>query len=310
MNKTDIEKIKSLPIEEVARRLQLDVVRHKCRCPFHDDTHPSLTFKGGGYRCFACGAHGDVISLTRQLLNLGFVEACQWLAQEGNVILQLPAGTRHSQPTDSGQTVPFDAARYVRYFDHPWLSGVARRFLFDERAIDPRVAGWCRLSSYRDKHDTHWLQIPYFDLQGQLIGIQSRNLSGQRPRFRFPKGSCCSIYNLPVLRMLREGEPLYIAEGASDCWAMLSAGHKAIAIPSATLLKPHQLRQALQHITHSTPLQLHIYPDNDTPGEHLYRKLLLVANELGACLQHHPLPAGCKDYADYYVSLRHQQRNP
>lgn len=307
MNKTDIEKIKSLPIEEVARRLQLNVVRHKCRCPFHDDTHPSLTFKAGTFRCFACGAHGDVISLAQKLLNLSFVETCHWLAQEGNLILHSSSDTRPAQPMDSGQPAPFDAARYVRYFDHPWLSGVARRFLFDERAIDPRVAGWCRLSSYRDKHNTHWLQIPYFDQQGQLIGIQSRNLSGQQPRFRFPKGSRCTIYNLPVLPLLREGEPLYIAEGASDCWAMLSAGHKAIAIPSATLLKPHQLRQALQLIAHHQPLQLHIYPDNDTPGENLYRKLLLVANDIGASLQRHPLPAGCKDFADYYVKTHLRQ---
>ena len=35
---------------------------------------------------------------------------------------------------------------------------------------------------------------------------------------------------------LRPGEPLYITEGCSDCWAMLSSGRKAVAIPSATTL--------------------------------------------------------------------------
>jgi len=71
----------------------------------------------------------------------------------------------------------------------------------------------------------------------QLNGIQNRNLvKGGSPRFRFPQGASCSIYNLPVLNLLRPGETLFIAEGCSDAWSLMSAGHKAIAIPSATLL--------------------------------------------------------------------------
>ena len=44
------------------------------------------------------------------------------------------------------------------------------------------------------------------------------------------------------------GEALFITEGPSDCWAMLSAGHKAIAIPSATLLTKPVLDQLLQSL--------------------------------------------------------------
>ena len=56
---------------------------------------------------------------------------------------------------------------------------------------------------------------------------------GGSPRFRFPQGSRCSIYNLPVLNRLRPGEALYIAEGCSDCWSLLSAGHKAARISAS-----------------------------------------------------------------------------
>ena len=59
---------------------------------------------------------------------------------------------------------------------------------------------------------------------------------GGLPRFRFPRGSHVGMYNKPVIRRLREGDELWITEGPSDCWAMLSAGHKAVAIPSATSL--------------------------------------------------------------------------
>ena len=52
-------------IEGVAERLGLQVIAHKCLCPFHDDTRPSLTFHIGRnrFRCFVCDAHGGAIDL-------------------------------------------------------------------------------------------------------------------------------------------------------------------------------------------------------------------------------------------------------
>ena len=131
-----------------------------------------------------------------------------------------------------GTAKAFDASRYERFFERPWLNDEARRFLFDERRIDPRVVRWCRLTSWKDRQGVPWLQTPYYDREGRLVGVQNRNLvKGATPRFRFPSGSQCGIYNLPVLNLLKPGDRLYITEGCSDCWAMLSAGHKAIAIP-------------------------------------------------------------------------------
>ena len=43
------------------------------------------------------------------------------------------------------------------------------------------------------------------------MGMQNRNLiKGASPRFRFPSGSQCSIYNLPVLNRLKPGERLFL----------------------------------------------------------------------------------------------------
>ena len=46
MQKYDIEKLRSLLCEGVAQRLGLTVNHHKALCPFHDDHHASMTFKG------------------------------------------------------------------------------------------------------------------------------------------------------------------------------------------------------------------------------------------------------------------------
>ena len=296
MDKFELQKLRDLPIEGVAERLGLRVRMHKSLCPFHDDHHASLSFsvRRNSYRCFVCGASGGPIDLVMRHLHVDFKEACRWLADEHNIILDewQPA------PTDEVQKA-FDASRYERFFERPWMNDEARRFLFEERQLDARVVRWCRLTSWKDKQGVPWLQTPYYDRQGQLIGIQNRNLvKGALPRFRFPQGAECTIYNLPVLSLLSPGEALYITEGCSDCWAMLSAGHKAIAIPSATLLKQKDV-ELLSTIHSQLSTSFHMYPDRDEPGERLFLQLQKVLPSL----VHHQLPPGCKDFSDYYLSV-------
>ena len=324
LEKTTILQFRHLPIETVAERLGLHVARHKSLCPFHDDHHASMSFSTSRntFRCFVCGASGGTIDLVMRHLGKSFPEACRWLADANNVILE---EYKPQTPADGKPARPFDASRYGRLFEHPWLSDKAQRFLFEERRLNPRVVAWCRLSSWTDRYGTNWLQIPYFDQEGRLIGIQNRNLDYRKaekevfhekdkadkevlhekdkadkevPRFRFPYGSRCSIYNLPVTAMLRPGEPLYITEGASDCWAMLSAGHKAIAIPSATLLGNADKR-LLKDLAERLGTTFHMFPDRDAPGERLFMQLKEVLPQL----EHHQLPVGCKDFAEYYKSF-------
>ena len=351
LDKSTTQRLRSLPVEAVAERLGLRVVRHKSLCPFHDDHHASLSYSPSRntFRCFVCDARGGTIDLVMRHLNMSFPDACRWLANGTNIILDT---YRPRTPTADRPARPFDAARYGRLFEHPWLSDEARTFLFTERRLDPRVISWCRLTSWTDRQGTHWLQTPYFDASGQLIGLQNRNLDyvkhrgdegeedkrsvdkgkqeqsseakqgraidakqgqgsetkqGQAveakpegreaPRFRFPYGSRCTVYNLPVTAMLRPGEPLFITEGCSDCWAMLSAGHKAIAIPSATLLSQAD-KALLRDLAQRMGTSFHMFPDRDAPGERLFMQL----KEVLPGLQHHQLPPDCKDFAEYYVS--------
>lgn len=361
-DKQTTQRLRSLPVEAVAERLGLRVVRHKSLCPFHDDHHASLSYSPSRntFRCFVCDARGGTIDLVMRHLNMSFPDACRWLANGTNIILDT---YRPRTPTADRPARPFDAARYARLFEHPWLSDEARTFLFTERRLNPRVVSWCRLTSWTDRQGTHWLQTPYFDASGQLIGLQNRNLdygkqkgdegeetgadnkqgqgvegkqeqaidgkqgqavegeqgqgsegkqgqavegdgkqgqgseSREAPRFRFPYGSRCTVYNLPVTAMLRPGEPLFITEGCSDCWAMLSAGHKAIAIPSATLLSQAD-KALLRDLAQRLGTSFHMFPDRDAPGERLYMQL----REVLPGVQHHQLPVDCKDFAEYYVS--------
>ena len=300
MDRIQLQKLRDLPIEGVAERLGLRVVRHKALCPFHDDHHASLSFKvsKNTWRCFVCGASGGTIDLVMRHLGMSFLEACRWLADEHNVIIDTQASS--PTPPQKGRGEPcFNPERYARFFERPWLNDEARRFLFEERRLDPRVVRWCRLTSWKDYNGIPWLQTPYYDRQGKLIGIQNRNLvKGATPRFRFPSGSQCTIYNLSVLNLLKPGEVLFIAEGCSDCWSLLSAGHKAIAIPSATLLSKKDVN-LLQTLSSELSVRYEMYPDRDAPGERLFMQLKEVLPQL----VHHQLPPGCKDFSDYYLSV-------
>lgn len=215
----------------------------------------------------------------------------------------------------------------------PVLNSQARRFLFDERKLNPDVIAGLGLSSISyncpmsssprpSYFDGPALLIPYRDIDGKLLSVQSRYLGDSStvphpspltphpiPRFRFPKGSNCHTFNLPVLRTLKEGEPLFITEGVSDCLAMLSAGFKSVAIPSATLLKPEDL-ELLKGLSSSLSLSLRMYPDRDEPGERLFlqlKQLLETPSPLNphpSPLIHHTLPEGFKDVGQYYAHIQ------
>ena len=307
MDRIELQKLRDLPIEGVAERLGLRVKMHKCLCPFHDDHHASLSFKvsKNTYRCFVCGASGGPIDLVMRYLNKEFLDACRWLADEHNLIIENGKWNIENE-AQKVQSSIFNPQYYERYFERPWLNDEARRFLFSERRLDPRVVSWCRLTSWKDKRGVPWLQIPYYDREGKLVGVQNRNLvRGASPRFRFPQGAECTIYNLPVLNLLKPGEALYITEGCSDCWAMLSAGHKAIAIPSATLLKQKDM-ELLSIFNIQYSIKFHMYPDRDEPGERLFLQL----KQLLPNLEHHQLPPNCKDFSDYYLTTLPAAQHP
>ena len=69
------------PIAAAIMKLQRVGGEHKGLCPFHDDRKPSLTIydEGRRFKCFACGASGDVIDFVQHLYNVGTREAAEML---------------------------------------------------------------------------------------------------------------------------------------------------------------------------------------------------------------------------------------
>ena len=89
INKFDIQKLRELDILQVADLLGMGLRNKRALCIHHDDHHPSLAFnvKKNTCHCYSCGFSADTIGLVRERLNLGFSEACHWLADHFDVYI-------------------------------------------------------------------------------------------------------------------------------------------------------------------------------------------------------------------------------
>lgn len=302
MNKIDLDEIRATPIEEVAENLGIGIVRHMALCPFHNDKHPSLHFdlKKNRYKCFACGASGNVIDLVMRYNNMEFKEAINWI---GNKEVNTAKDNAYEKKESREEAVDIEYLEVL--MKNVCINEDAARFLFDERRIDRRVVEWCGLSSVSSDtpcwrwgkafYDAPSLLIPYRDVDGKLLTVQGRYLGKEKkPRFKFPHGSQAGMYNKQVIGTLKKGDELWITEGPSDCWAMMSAGRKAVAIPSATSLTTGDLRLLGDGLQKG--VSLHMAPDNDRPGMELFKTLKRHFPDL----QGHVLPDGVKDFGEMW----------
>ena len=302
MNKIDLDEIRATPIEEVAENLGIGIVRHMALCPFHNDKHPSLHFdlKKNRYKCFACGASGNVIDLVMRYNNMEFKEAINWIGNK-----EVNTAKDNAYETKESREEAVDIEYLEVLMKNVCINEDAARFLFDERRIDRRVVEWCGLTSISSDtpcwrwgkafYDAPSLLIPYRDVDGKLLTVQGRYLGKEKkPRFKFPQGSQAGMYNKPVIATLKKGDELWITEGPSDCWAMMSAGRKAVAIPSATSLTTGDLRLLGDGLQKG--VSLHMAPDNDRPGMELFKTLKRHFPDL----QGHVLPDGVKDFGEMW----------
>ena len=218
IDKYNIQKLRELDILQVADLLGMGLRNKRALCIHHDDHHPSLAFnvKKNTCHCYSCGFSADTIGLVRERLNLGFSEACHWLADHFDVYIGdekygnsaryadkcadkkvLTASDRrmaslraHFAEThvSHGHVAPssVDVEFYQQMFRQMHLSESGRRFLFEERLLSPEALKVCQIVSTeqsvcmarvgRGVFDGPSLIFPYFDQEGRLVSVQSRYL--------------------------------------------------------------------------------------------------------------------------------------
>ena len=85
-------------VEQVLRfyRPDLEIRHHRCACPIHNGRDPNFSFTETGFKCFVCGAGGDVIALVKEVCELSTrADAMKKINQDFN--LRLPLGGEISE---------------------------------------------------------------------------------------------------------------------------------------------------------------------------------------------------------------------
>ena len=227
INKFDIQKLRELDILQVADLLGMGLRNKRALCIHHDDHHPSLAFnvKKNTCHCYSCGFSADTIGLVRERLNLGFSEACRWLADHFDVYIGYEKYGNSARYTEKnadkklltasdrrmasmrahfaethvshGHVAPssVDVEFYQQMFRQMHLSESGQRFLFEERLLSPEALKVCQIVSTeqsvcmarvgRGVFDGPSLIFPYFDQEGRLVSVQSRYLGKKRPESSF-----------------------------------------------------------------------------------------------------------------------------
>ena len=66
--------------------------KFKALCPFHDDHNPSLEINPDrqSFKCWSCGAGGDVFDFVKNYEHVDFPEAMRMLAERAGIVLDSP----------------------------------------------------------------------------------------------------------------------------------------------------------------------------------------------------------------------------
>lgn len=212
IDKNFIEKVKSalniVNVIETFTRLHKTGANYKGVCPFHDDHSPSMVVSPSRqtYHCFVCGASGDVISFVQHHLNLSFIEALRWCANQAGIEFptkELTPEEEAAYKKKEAQRIAIDAA--AKFFQKNL--GQAESFLasrgysLSDKALTDFGVGYAPMGNlalaelsragysqellqevdvlgnsegrfydrFRDR-----LMFPFYDMQGHIIGFSGR----------------------------------------------------------------------------------------------------------------------------------------
>ena len=123
-------------------------------CPFHDDNRPSLNVNAAKqiFKCFACGAGGDVFKFVQMRENLTFPQAIERLAERAGIKFKKPTKLKTKNSTLK-TTIDIDpnklakvntwAAKYFQQNLHDQNKGKFARDYIAQRQITPQsVKKW------------------------------------------------------------------------------------------------------------------------------------------------------------------------
>lgn len=320
----DIERVKAVPILEVAAKLGIEIRRNKAVCfRGHDNKTPSLSFnvKENYWHCFGCGIGGNALDLVRLFLNLNFRDALQWFKDSGGLHVRQKVVYR-DMPKKNFSNAP-DPEIFKWLINTSGLSKEGLSYLnnrgfktetlqhFTVKDIKkPRqkfqqaVELWginkllkCGLAKKTISGEygfvwwDHIILFPFYDEENRIVNIQGRQLGDKLPKYVNLQGIKTSIYNLKVIKEIKPSDYLYICEGIPDVLTVHQHGWPGVGIIGAHGFKVEWAKLLIK-------FRIRVIPDNDSAGEIFASKIKNSFNRIGKSIQIIKIPKG-KDLSDF-----------
>ena len=286
-------------------------------CPFHDDHSPSMSISPDKqiYKCFVCGAGGNVFTFVQNYENVSFPEAVKEVADLVGITLSYDyQDTVVKDPVKENRyKLLNETINYAMYTLNSEDCKNEREYL-EKRGIDKNVRDYFEIGylpsgdklykflnakGFKDKdmvdvnvartsssgmHDVFSSRItfPVHDSQGHPIGFSARTLNNNESKYintndtdLFKKGEL--VYNLHRAKnSARKEGKIYVCEGVTDVIAFYRAGIQNCVCTLGTACTEKQLR-----LLKSTALKIVFCYDGDDAGQNATWKAAKLAQKVG-----------------------------
>lgn len=268
-------------------------------CPFHDDHSPSMSVSREKqiYRCFTCGASGNVLTFVMNYENIGFVDALKKLGDKVGIHLDIKSGQKDSKYSEFYDIYKLSTNFYKNNLNSP-LGEEARKYLNSRKITEDMIKTFDIGLSLNDslskmlvkKYDSKKLidiglsheyngkiadlflnriMFPIKDLFGNVVAYSGRKYdNSDAPKYIntketviFKKGNV--LYNyFSALEEIRRKKEIIICEGFMEVIRLYSIGVKNVVALMGTSFTNDQL-EVIKKLNVNVVLNL----DNDDPGK-------------------------------------------
>lgn len=218
----------------VSRWIELDKNGRAC-CPFHQEKSPSFKVSEDGYyKCFGCGAGGDVISFVQTYKAVSFKEACEIITghvieperksfKDGRIIMlsdRMAEGPSEEKlkPTPKKSTGRFNALwdAKVNNFTDEFAESVALN-----RGLDSRVFWWLRENKLIGLHDSTYVAFPVHDDAGNVVRCHVKDHDKDTWTYE-PQCAEKGTQSL-IIGDMKVAKTTFVLESQWDAFAIMSA---------------------------------------------------------------------------------------
>ncbi|MEE3488801.1 MAG: DNA primase [Bulleidia sp.] len=275
-----------------------------CLCPFHDDHSPSMTISPDKqiYKCFVCGAGGNVFTFVQNYENVSFPEAVERVADMSGIPLSVHPAVEE-KPQDPriarlhkvlDETIRFtmyqmnteQASAFRQYCDERGLNEeVRQKFSIGFNPPGDQLYRFLKAKGFSDEdmvaanvvntgmsgiHDVfnNRITFPIHDKEGNPVGFSARTLDKDLSKYVNTNDTPLFhksdiVYNAHRARMAARREGMiYMCEGVTDVIAFARAGMDNAVCTLGTSCTQNQIS-----ILKTLAAQLVICYDGDEPGQ-------------------------------------------